>query len=107
MNKREMAANYRKAAKLVDNGWVQCQFAADLDGEPRFCATGAVSYAASGKCGCGTKFRDTAVEWRVMKKLFKWERGLISFNDTIGRTAKEVSRVLRAVARALEHGGKV
>lgn len=96
--KRGAAKLLREAAKIVEKGWTQGYYSRP-DG--RYCAVGAIL-----KAGATTNQRASFFLARDAMRMVLGT-GVVYWNDTVGRTKKEVASVMRKTARALEHGLKV
>lgn len=107
--KRRAAEVYRQAARLIDKGWTRFSLC-EQTGKNKYCycAVGALNMAAS---GAPYNYTNTPRVYDLETKAILGRRRnvlgttLAAFNDS-SADAKQVSRVLRNIAYALEHGEK-
>ena len=110
MSKREVAAAFRNAAKLLDkHGWVKGEMGSNNKG---FCAMGALdNLLGIGNIWAVKNFSANVTPGSLLSKLSDSRRAtmvsyaIIRFNDRETTTKKDVQRFFRALARDLEHGG--
>lgn len=121
--KRFKANHYRKAAAvLLNSGWRR----GVMKDDNGFCAIGAISEASgiygvnqwdftrTGPTSLGSSiglkalYRDSVLETRyiLLTVLRAESQSLMNYNDYEARSKHDVVRLFRAVAYALEHGGR-
>jgi len=109
ITKRQMAQTLRKAAKIVDEKWMQGEYHKD----GKFCAIGAVEQASGYRDGgklVHWEMRSNELDMATEDALTRYLQlrfnagGVITWNDEEGRTSKEVASAMRGAARWLEHG---
>ncbi len=108
VSKKQAANMYRKAAKFLEtHNWAK----GSLENGNSFCAIGAYNKANGFKNYNGTSYKNRGrvsnLEEDVILKYFDYHGDLVDFNDAFAEDKKQVVSVMRKVARALEHGGRV
>lgn len=118
-SKRKAAAILRKAAKLIETRFTKGALCEGKGDNEKYCALGSLNKVANGT-PYNAGYFDASGEYRVnmdrilarqalayMIRHVNFYGSVPSYNDAPNTTGKDVAKLMRKAARALEHGLQV